>query len=75
LLLLKKEILDIKEIEIKTKEFHCLKCKSVVKEREDNTETLFCGKCFVWWNTQELENYKTHDQYISVKMCEKKKRK
>lgn len=37
---------------------NCLRCKSLL------VETLFCEKCFTWWQIDELENYKSYDEYL-----------
>jgi len=58
-----------KIVDLKQKQLHWLKCNEVV------STSLLCGKCFVWWEGKELENFKHYNEYLHVKMCEKKRRK
>jgi len=50
--------LEQKEIELKEHQLHCLKCKSIV------SPSLFCGKCFTWWEGIELSEFKSYDEYL-----------
>lgn len=50
--------LEIKEIKLKEHQLHCLKCKSVI------SPSLFCGKCFTWWEGIELSEFNSYDEYL-----------
>lgn len=59
--------LEIKEIELKEHQSHCLKCKSIV------SSSLFCGKCFTWWEGIELSEFKSYDEYLKDNLTRAKK--